>query len=387
MDLSQQPQEKRMGPTSHLLTPEEPTIDSFEQHRQPVKPVEPRSPPASPAFRPLSQDHILYPYEGNDSTHTPLFAAHTTPGATPERESTPATTAVLQSPSPAEPHARQQQRPHSPKEPLYPRPAVISFVQQYNADPVGYHKRCVAEVMELQRTMRGARKLPSPILQPVERDSHTKRLVESLGKTRVTKSGSTLPVAIRARVDRIAAPARPSRAGPIDEERTIPTPTKRASRQTSSATNGMSGQLHAAAAPKPRTRQPPSKMVERKDQNWRDVPDRCPPTSSLDTGSKKLSVEWPNKNHQDLSNDEDRIHLHAQELAVASTLRLKCDRYMLIKRLIFQEKVKFLNENKEFNKTSAQACCNVDVNKISKLWQSFNDVGWFDKHWFEQYME
>lgn len=60
---------------------------------------------------------------------------------------------------------------------------------------------------------------------------------------------------------------------------------------------------------------------------------------------------------------------------------------MLIKRLIFQEKVKFLNENKEFNKTSAQACCNVDVNKISKLWQSFNDVGWFDKHWFEQYME
>lgn len=381
MDLSQRPQEKkRMGVTSHLLTPEEPTIDSFEE-TQPTKPVEPRSPPESPAFRPLNHDHVLYE-TSSTSADLPLFATSTTPRATPEREPSPVIAPVLPPIISAESRALQQYKQSLPP--------VKSFIQQYNEDPIGYRKARLAEIdwmMELKRAKREeARRLPTPTSRPVERDSHTKGLLASLGRTRVVKTGTTVPVAIRARTDRLVATTRPSRSSLVDAARKSQTPTKRTSRQSSIPAIGLGGLPHAAA-PKPRTRQPPSKMVERKDQNWREVPDCCPPIESLNTGPKKLSVEWTNKNHQDLSNDEDRIHLHPQELAVASTLRLKCDRYMLIKRLIFQEKVKFLNENKEFNKTSAQNCCNVDVNKISKLWQSFNDVGWFDKHWFEQYLE
>lgn len=379
---------RRVDAFHQLLTPEEPTRDSFEDSQPTTtKPVEPRSPPESPTY-----DRLLYEeddHRGDQRARVPLFGTHTTPRATPEREPTPATTApVLPSIVTTPPQARQQSSSSSTAHP------VVTWREQFQADRVGYREKCLAEIKflmdlkrqkkELDAAKKEALKLPSPT-SPVQRDTHTKRLLESLGKDRITKVGTTAPVAIRARTEKLVA-TRPSRAGPVDESRKSQTPPKRASRQTSTPANVLGG-LHHAAAPKPRTRQPPSKMVERKDQHWKDVPDYCPPISSLDTGIKKLTVEWTNKNHQDLSNDEDRDNLHPQELVVASTLRLKCDRYMLIKRLIFQEKVKFLKENKEFNKTSAQNCCNVDVNKISKIWQSFNDVGWFDKHWFEKFLE
>ncbi|KAF2206971.1 hypothetical protein CERZMDRAFT_102818 [Cercospora zeae-maydis SCOH1-5] len=386
MALPQPQQEKkRMGTGSHLLTPEEPTIDSFEEP-QPVRTVEPRSPPESPAFRPLSalhaashEDHELYPApDSTDPTLAhPLFHSHTTPRATPEREPR-ASVANENVASPNSPNSRENRTIFSS--------GVIGIVQRYNADPHGWHQKCMEELMELRKLKREARVLPPPTSQPVKRDSHTQRLLESLGKSRVVKSTPLSTEAVERRTEKVASPIKSTRASVSDESRRTQPTSKRHSRQTSAPTNAIAGLSQASAAPKPRTRQPPSKVVERKDQNWAEVADYCPPKESLDSMSKKLSVEWTNKNHQDLSQDPDRIHLHPQELVVASTLRLKCDRYILIKRLIFQEKVKFLKENKEFNKTSAQNCCNVDVNKISKLWQSFNDIGWFDRHWFEQYL-
>ncbi|CAK1362122.1 SWIRM domain-containing protein [Cercospora beticola] len=385
MALSQPQQEKkRMGTGSHLLTPEEPTIDSFDEP-QPVRVVEPRSPPESPAFRPLSaldaasqEDQQLYPV--SDSTHAqPLFHSNTTPRTTPDRDS---------SASVASEPATSPKTPISGKDQHWSRKnssGVIGIVQRYNADPHAWRQKCLDELMEMKRLKLEARQLPPPTSRPVNRDSHTQRLLESLGKSRVAKSTPAAVETIERRSEKVASPIRPTRANASDESRRQP-PTKRHIRQTSTPTNTLAALSQASAAPKPRTRQPPSKVVERKDQSWTEVVDYCPPKESLDSMSRKLSVEWTNKNHQDLSQDPDRVHLHPQELAVASTLRLKCDRYLLIKRLIFQEKVKFLKENKEFNKTSAQNCCNVDVNKISKLWQSFNDVGWFDRHWFEQYL-
>ncbi|KAM3423229.1 hypothetical protein BST61_g677 [Cercospora zeina] len=369
------PEKKRMGTGSHLLTPEEPTIDSFEEPH-PLRTVEPRSPPESPAFRPLSashEDHELYPASDSPLTH-PLFHSHTTPRATPERDSS-APVASQKVASPKTSKSRENRTTSSS--------GVIGIVQRYNADPHGWHQKCLNELMELERIKAAARLLPPPTSRPVKRDSHTQRLLESLGKSRVAKSTPPATEVVERRTEKVAPPVKSTRASVSDESRRTQPTTKRHSRQTSAPTNAIAGLSQASAASKPRTRQPPSKVVERKDQSWAEVADYCPPRESLDAMSKKLSVEWTNKNHQDLSQDPDRIHLHPQELVVASTLRLKCDRYMLIKRLIFQEKVKFLKENKEFNKTSAQNCCNVDVNKISKLWQSFNDVGWFDRHWFE----
>lgn len=373
-----------MGTGSHLLTPEEPTIDSFDEP-QPVRVVEPRSPPVSPAFRPLSalnaashEDQQLYPV--SDSTHArPLFHSNTTPRTTPDRDS---------SASAASEPATSPKTPISGDDHHWSRrnsSGVIGIVQRYNADPYAWHQKCLDELMEMKRLKLEARQLPPPTSRPVKRDSHTQRLLESLGKSRVAKSTPVATETIERRSEKVASPIKSTRANASDESRRQQ-PTKRHNRQTSTPTNTLAALSQASAAPKPRTRQPPSKVVERKDQSWTEVADYCPPKESLDSMSRKLSVEWTNKNHQDLSQDPDRVHLHPQELAVASTLRLKCDRYLLIKRLIFQEKVKFLKENKEFNKTSAQNCCNVDVNKISKLWQSFNDVGWFDRHWFEQYL-
>ena len=43
-------------------------------------------------------------------------------------------------------------------------------------------------------------------------------------------------------------------------------------------------------------------------------------------------------------------------------------------------------EGNEFKKTNAQQACKIDVNKASKLWTAFENVGWLHIDWVRKYM-
>jgi hypothetical protein len=77
--------------------------------------------------------------------------------------------------------------------------------------------------------------------------------------------------------------------------------------------------------------------------------------------------------------------LHEAEVNLAATLRLNCATYLCSKRRVFQARIEALRIGKEFRKTDAQQACKIDVNKASKLWQSYDKVGWFNPDYFRQH--
>ena len=138
---------------------------------------------------------------------------------------------------------------------------------------------------------------------------------------------------------------------------------------------------HKRAAP---TKHTASKET---DQFWRKTPDYTPPTSSLDVPGVRLKTFWNQSQAQlDISEEPDAELLHEQEYELSEVLRLRPQQYFANKRRIFEEKVRMLRENRTFTKTAAQNVTNIDVNKASKLWESFEKVGWFERRWFEQYL-
>lgn len=138
--------------------------------------------------------------------------------------------------------------------------------------------------------------------------------------------------------------------------------------------------------PAPKHRRKPSHTVPalREDMDFRKVPDLAPPIFTIPPG-KNLKVDW--KGHPlDLRDDVDRHLLDEQEINLASVLRLTGCQYLFAKRKIFERYVELARIGKDFNKTSAQAVCHIDVNKASKLWTAFEKVGWFDRKHFLQYL-
>jgi predicted DNA-binding ribbon-helix-helix protein len=98
-----------------------------------------------------------------------------------------------------------------------------------------------------------------------------------------------------------------------------------------------------------------------------------------------LKADWKGQ-VLDLSADPDKHLLHEAEVNLAATLRLSCAVYLSSKRRIFMARVACLSRGKDFRKTDAQQACKIDVNKASKLWQSFDKVGWFNPDYFRQYL-
>jgi hypothetical protein len=137
----------------------------------------------------------------------------------------------------------------------------------------------------------------------------------------------------------------------------------------------------AAASPKPARL-----TTNRDDTDYSAIPDYCPPLDTLPKGNPKcLKAEWKGT-VLDLSNDPDRHMLHEAEVNLAATLRLNCATYLCSKRRVFQARIEALRIGKEFRKTDAQQACKIDVNKASKLWQSYDKVGWFKPEYFRQYL-
>ena len=140
------------------------------------------------------------------------------------------------------------------------------------------------------------------------------------------------------------------------------------------------------AEPAPKLRRKPSQTVplNREDMDFRKIPDLAPAVSTMAPG-KNLKIDL--KGHPlDLSDDPDRHLLDDQEVTLASILRLTAGQYLFAKRKIFERYVELARIGKDFNKTSAQAVCHIDVNKASKLWTAFEKVGWFDRRHFTKYL-
>lgn len=140
---------------------------------------------------------------------------------------------------------------------------------------------------------------------------------------------------------------------------------------------------HTPASVSPKPARP---ATNRDDTDYNALLDYSPPLDTLPKGNSKiLKAEWKGT-VLDLSNDPDRHMLHEAELHLAATLRLNCATYLCSKRRVFQARVDALKIGKEFRKTDAQQACKIDVNKASKLWQSYDRVGWFNPEYFRQYI-
>lgn len=131
---------------------------------------------------------------------------------------------------------------------------------------------------------------------------------------------------------------------------------------------------------------PARPATNRDDTDYDAIPDYSPPLDTLPKGNNKiLKAEWKGQ-ALDLSKDADRHLLHEAELHLAATLRLSCATYLCSKRRVFQARIEALKIGKEFRKTDAQQACKIDVNKASKLWQSYDRVGWFNPDYFRQHL-
>lgn len=126
--------------------------------------------------------------------------------------------------------------------------------------------------------------------------------------------------------------------------------------------------------------------TNRDDTDYNALPDYCPSLDTLPKSNPKcLKAEWKGT-VLDLSNDPDRHMMHEAEVNLAATLRLNCATYLCSKRRVFQARIEAMKIGKEFRKTDAQQACKIDVNKASKLWQSYDKVGWFNPEYFRKYL-
>ncbi|KAG8526333.1 uncharacterized protein KY384_000326 [Bacidia gigantensis] len=124
------------------------------------------------------------------------------------------------------------------------------------------------------------------------------------------------------------------------------------------------------------------------DINYNAFKDYAPPPDTVDIDHHFPVDTIKHPTPLDLSNDPDRHLLREPEFRLASAIRLPVAQYLTQKRRIFQGRVEALQRGQEvFRKTNAQQACKVDVNKASTMWSGWEAVGWFDKHWFEQYKD
>ncbi|KAI0430292.1 SWIRM domain-containing protein [Xylaria sp. FL1042] len=192
--------------------------------------------------------------------------------------------------------------------------------------------------------------------------------------------------------------AKPARAPKVTKPTVAkPTPTKprpiragpgpAAAPATSAVTGTPAGLAkHTARAPSSTPDPSPRRGTTqtRADDDFNSVSDFCPPLSSL-ASDTCLKTDWKT-GVSDLTNDPHRHLLHAAEIVLASSLRLTAAVYLTSKRRIFARRLECLRVGKEFRKTDAQQACKIDVNKASKLWVAFNDIGWLDKHWMVNFL-
>jgi hypothetical protein len=372
---------------SYLQTPEEPITDSFSQEEpatraskeQPtgrasqgwqLPPImQTASPPASPlpsiaSATGIAVDVPLYPESQPDRQHSqaPLFEREPSPSA-PQQQSV--------APNAPEADASQPEAADSPNALRSPWTGIA-----VPHEALEYYHSCVNQLRVVPR-VRGRLPAPTKSRSP-ERDAISQQQVSRLGRpSGVTKSRSQpkdLP-------SRSRAPKAPTATSPVSA-RATPSPRKRTPKPRTQS------DFLNEAFPKEQSkhkRAPPSKKVADSGVHWRDLPDYSPPLSDLDENSKQLKVTWDAK-WLDITPMEYYHDLHPQEQTIAASLRLEPWKYMYNKRKIFMGRLQALRDGKNFTKTAAQGACDIDVNKASRLWETFDRVGWFEEHWFKRFL-
>jgi hypothetical protein len=388
---------------AHLMTPESPLLDSFDAITAAVLPkVQPSvpSPPASPAASPFTRhyDQQLYPDnidQSAESSLPPLFEDNRQHGWA-SRHQTPPTERSLSIATPPPQHDSPLQDTVDvarPKTTQKSKSTATGPVALYNTYGNEYYQLMLSQMEGHRERMMNNRTLPTPSPAPAhaDRDVYDRSVLRSLGRSRVEKPRvASRPVpktrpakstSTRTASTRVIVPAVETSSNIPSATVTRETPVRRIRKRTD--TPDEEGNSGASK----RTRAAPSKKLDGKaPSQWAELEDFCPPVSSLDSMEEELSVLWTNSSALNLDNDPDRVHLHPQELKIASKLRLHGNEYLLNKRRIFAAKLKSLQEGTAFNKTSAQNATSVDVNKASRLWSAFDGVGWFDEAWFKQWL-
>lgn len=387
---------------AHLLTPESPLLDSFSQSvpiTQQAQAFVP-SPPASPSFDNQFQkgyDQQLYPESNshNDTILPPLFNEHGQNGWA-SRQQTPPTERSLSiatpqaaniSPIASNAQSFSHTEPRTPSKKFVNPVGPVALYNHYGNE---YYQFMLAQMEDHRSQMRN-RTLPVPEApRGSDRNVYDRTVLRSLDRHRVEKPRTLTRVAPKPRQTRpTSSRGVPAIKTPVLTHAVIATPTKRERTPARRAPRRTTTPDAAGGAPvaSKRTRAAPSKKLDGKaPSQWAELEDYCPAISSLDKPGVELTAQWNNNSALNLDNDVDRIHLHPQELKIASRLRLHCNEYLLNKRRIFAAKLKSLQDNTVFNKTSAQNATSVDVNKASRLWSAFDGAGWFDPSWFEEWL-
>ncbi|KAK5172594.1 uncharacterized protein LTR77_002714 [Saxophila tyrrhenica] len=341
-----------------------------------------------------SQDAGVYPAKQPASKHAiqlpPIHTSHTPP-TSPEYSTLPsiATATGFSSHDPTLYPDEPAQPPLFPQEPraavpATPRNGVVApdvrwpniLNIQSPSETMSYWRERYQELRDNQKLLRD---LPRPKRTTAGRrepfdQQQVSRITQPVAASKITKPRAQPKVATKPKAAAAASPT-PTKA----------TPTRKRTPKLRSSTD-LGDSFPGAQQPTKHKRAPPSKKVEGNSAPWYELPNYAPPISTLDAFDKAPEVSWKSNTALNIDNDPDRHLLHPHELHVASVLRLTCQQYLTNKRKIFMGKLQFLKEGHHFGKTHAQQFCAIDVNKASQLWVAFDQVGWFEKEWFDQFM-
>ncbi|KAK3614575.1 hypothetical protein LTR56_027161 [Elasticomyces elasticus] len=372
----------------HLITPQEQTYDSFSQGEQKSEHVHTVSLPISPeqetalrTFTPTSshqvQDELLFPDNSHsESSQAPLFESQ---GEQSEEDTTttPPTTSTVRLP-----------------QIVYVRGTLLPIKDTKEA-AFNYWKDVMASNDRTRAVQRSAGMIPLPAprkssVPPLDQESEDmlRSLTRPAGitKRRSPPRAVITPRLIEAHMSRVATPEPTTE--PVTTPATPPAPTP--ARRSRTPKPRTQSEFYTDAFPgdddKKHKRAAPSKQTASKEEDllWHKMDDFCPPVSVL-SPSNRLKAIW-GTGGLPIENETDYNELHPMEVDLVATLRLKPVQYLANKRRIFAGKVNALKENKDFRKTNAQNVCNIDVNKTSRIFEAFKEVGWLDRKWFEQYL-
>ena len=259
-------------------------------------------------------------------------------------------------------------------------PAILGINNAQDA--LDYHRSLMEEQRRLRRELAFALPPPARSAKGSRRDATSSQQVSRLnGAAAICKPravAATRP-APRPTATTSTPPPRKASAPKKNSATKSTSAPKRDSARPKATSEGPSDSSHGQ---KKHTRAAPTKNVA--SQEWRAIEDITPPLSILD--GKTHEIKWDG-NKRDISEEPDIEFLHPLEVRWASKLRLDPGQYIATKRLIFNEKLRFLRAGKNFSKTAAQQVAKLDVNKLSRLHEAFEAVGWFDEKWFHQYLE
>jgi len=391
MASSESNQARAVLRAGNLYTPEEPLLDSFSKDTIEASglaksaPIQTLSPPVSPEYRALPSFRPTLHYPTHDA---PLYPDSSV-GEASEVESPLFSSDSSQEASPSKQTSRLSFEDRVARSGVTSLGTFLGgsiYIPPTRAGALSYYNDRMAELEEIYHMRRERARLPSPHKSSVSpRDPVTAKQLASLGGLTGSK-----PTGIT-KIKPTQKPAPTPKAAPKPKATRAASPVKAATplkrTQRAQTTEEFHDRAFPTQAQPKHKRAAPTKKVEGKedDTTWRELPDYCPPVSSLGSAPKPLRVQWKG-NPLDISEEPDRDELHKAEYDAASELRLRPQQYLANKRRMFMARVRHLQERKNFTKTAAQNATNIDVNKTSRLWEAFDRVGWFDEKWYQEHL-